>query len=173
MNTEITGNNNGRVASLHLHPANSGDPLEAVEAIDVVEGKGILHEPRYFGRISRKTGQPSLRQVSLIEREQIGEHAAVLGLKSIPPGAVRSNIETEGVNLVALVGSEIEIGQAILFVHEPRDPCSQMDTICQGLRELMMDNRQGVLATVVRSGKISVGDSIKVRKPNIETASVS
>ena len=138
-----------------------GDPGQG-GAIEVVEAKGILGEPRYFGRKSRDTGQPSRRQVTLMEREQIAEHAATLGLESIPPGAVRSNIETFGINLISLIGREIEIGEAVLLLYGPRDPCAKMDAICQGLRELMLDNRQGVLAQVVRSGKISVGDSIVV-----------
>jgi len=154
----------GRVASLHLHPPKAGDPLQAVEVIDVIEAKGILNEPRYFGRLSRKTGRTSQRQVTLIEREQISQHAEALGLASIPPGAVRANIETLGINLIALVGSEIEIGEAILSLYAPRDPCAKMDAICQGLRELMTENRQGVLAKVVQSGKIRVGDSVKIRQ---------
>src|SRR6266478_3684830 len=112
----------GRVASLYLHPLKAGDPLEPVEAIDVIEAKGILNEPRYFGRLSRKTGQLSQRQVTLIERDQISQHAKALGLASIPPGAVRSNIETQGINLIALLGSEIEIGEAVLLLYAPRRP---------------------------------------------------
>ena len=154
----------GRVVSLHLHPLEPGTSLQKVETIEVVEGKGIAGEPRYFGRMSRRTGKPSRRQVSLIEREQIAEHAASLGLETIPPGAVRSNIETEGINLVSLVGNEIEIGEAVLLLYEPRDPCAKMDAICQGLRELMLNSRQGVMAEVVKSGTIKVGDAIVVRK---------
>lgn len=137
--------------------------MQSVQQVEVIESKGILGEPRYFGKLSRSTGQPSKRQVTLIEREQIAEHAATLGLKSIPPGAVRSNIETSGIDLVSLIGKEIQIGEAILLLYAPRDPCEKMDAICQGLRELMMNNRQGVLSQVIRSGKIRVGDSIQVR----------
>jgi len=153
----------GRVASLHLHPKEPGALLEAVEEIELVEAKGILGEPRYFGRVSRDAGKPSKRQVSLIEREQIAEHAAVLRLQGIPPGTVRSNIETLGINLITLIGREIQIGDAVLFLYAPRDPCAKMDAICQGLRQLMMNHRQGVMAEVVRSGRIRVGDSIAVR----------
>jgi MOSC domain-containing protein YiiM len=99
--------------------------------------------------------------VTLIEREQIAEHAAALGLQSIPAGAVRSNIETAGINLIALLGRQVEIGEAVLLPYAPRDPCAKMDAICQGLRQRMMDQRQGVVAEVVRSGKIRVGDSIR------------
>ena len=153
----------GHVASLHLHPTDPGQPLLPVEAIEVVEAKGVTGDTRYFGRLSHDTGQPRRRQVTLIEREQIAEHAAALGLPGIAPGAVRSNIETAGINLIALLGSEIEIGEAVLRLYAPRDPCPKMDAICQGLRERMMDRRQGVLAEVVRSGKVRVGDRIVPR----------
>ena len=151
----------GRVASLHLHPAESGAPLEDVEAVEVTQAKGIVGDHRYYGRLSGTTGQPTRRQVSLIEREQIAEHAAALGLASISPGAVRSNIETLGLDLIGLLGCEVEIGDAVLLFHSPRDPCSKMDAICQGLRQRMMDRRQGVMAEVVRSGRIRVGDAIR------------
>jgi MOSC domain-containing protein YiiM len=154
----------GRVASLHLHPAEPGAPLQSVEIIEVVEGKGISCDARYFGRLSRDTGQPTRRQVSLIEREQIAEHATALGLPAITPGAVRSNIETAGIDLIALLGSEVELGEAVLRFYAPRDPCAKMDAICQGLRARMMDRRQGVLAEVVRSGRVRVGDAILKRE---------
>ncbi|HSU55735.1 MAG TPA: MOSC domain-containing protein, partial [Candidatus Dormibacteraeota bacterium] len=80
----------------------------------------------------------------------------------IPPGAVRSNIETSGLDLVALVGKQVQMGEAILLLYAPRDPCEQMDAVCQGLRQLMMNDRQGVLAQVVRSGKVRIGDDIRV-----------
>jgi MOSC domain-containing protein YiiM len=153
----------GHVASLHLHPAEPGTSLQAVEVVELVADRGIVGDTRYFGRLSSQTGQPTRRQVTLIEREQIGEHAAALGLPSIAPGAVRSNIETTGINLISHLGREVEIGSAVLLLHSPRDPCAKMDAICQGLRARMMDSRQGVLAEVVRSGTIRVGDAILPR----------
>lgn len=157
-NPEVTC---GSVASLHLHPAVGGEPLTSVTSFEAVEAKGIRGEPRYFGRRSL-AGQPTTRQVSLIEREQIAEHAAVLGVETILPGAVRANIETFGIKLVPLVGKSIQIGSATLYITKPRDPCEKMDRICRGLRGLMEDDKQGVLARVVRSGTICVGDRIVV-----------
>ena len=135
--------------------------MKSINFMEVVAGKGILNNPRYFDRMSRTTNQPSPRQVSLIEREQIAEHAAALGLESISPGAVRANIETQGVNLITLMGQQIQIGEAVLLLYEPRMPCSKMDAICAGLRALMADNRQGVMAQVIQSGRICVGDRIR------------
>jgi MOSC domain-containing protein YiiM len=153
----------GRVVSLHLHPVVVGAPLQSVEAVEVVEAKGIVSDTRYFGRLHRETGLPSRRQVSLIEREQLVDHAAGLGLQTIGPGAARSNIETTDLDLISLLGREIEIGEAVLFLYAPRQPCAKMDAICPGLRERMMNRRQGVLAEVRRSGRIRVGDSIRAR----------
>lgn len=152
----------GRVASLHLHPDKPGEPLRAIEQIEAVEQKGILGNPRKFGVISRSTGQPSKRQVTLIEREQIGEHAAALGLEKITPGAVRSNIETLGIDLIALIGKEVQIGTAVLLFYDARTPCEKMDRICPGLRALMENRKQGVLAQVVRGGVIRVNDAIQL-----------
>ena len=106
-----------------------------------------------------------------MEREQISDHARTLRLPEIPPGAVRSNVETFGINLIELIGQEISIGEAILFIYAPRDPCARMDTVCQGLRELMMDKRQGVLAEVIQGGRVTAGDSIVLR-PSLEPLSV-
>ena len=162
-------NATGRVASLHLHPAQAHSPLTAVTSVEVVEQQGIAGEPRYFGRTSAN-GQPAKRQISLMEREQIAGHSTALGLAGIPPGAVRANIETSDIALVALVGRQIEIGNAVLFIALPRDPCEKMDAICRGLRERMLNNRQGVLAQVLRSGTIRVGDEIRVLPPAEEIA---
>jgi len=157
----------GRVASLHLHPPEPGAPLSAVDSIEVVAGKGITGEPRYFGRVSHTTGQPRRRQITLIERERIAEHAAVLGLETIPPGAVRANIETSGIDLIALLGRQIQIGDAILLVYEARTPCAKMDAVCPGLRSLMENRRQGVLAEVLEGGRIRTNDSIQPAKEEV------
>jgi len=152
----------GHVASLHLHPRESGTPFQSVKAVELVAAKGIVDDQRFFGRVSRSSGEPSRRQVSLIEREQIAEHAAALGLEGIPPGAARANVETEGINLVALVGRHIQVGSAMLYLYEPRKPCPKMDLVCQGLQARMSNGRQGVMAEVVRSGSIRCGDAITV-----------
>ena len=88
-----------RVASIHLHPGESATPMRSVNEIEVVAGKGIAGEPRYFGKISRRTGQPSRRHVSLMEREQIAEHAATLGMQSIAPGAVRADARCQDLRI--------------------------------------------------------------------------
>ena len=150
----------GKVVYLHLHPAEPGKPLLSVDTIKVVEGKGIQGNHRKFNRLSKRTGQSTKRQVSLIEREQLAEHSLAMGHPGFAPGDVRSNIETTGINLVDHIGQRVQIGGAILFLYEPRKPCHKMDALARGLRERMKNNRQGVMAEVVQSGEIKVGDVI-------------
>ncbi|MBC8003208.1 MAG: MOSC domain-containing protein [Opitutaceae bacterium] len=153
----------GIVASLHLHPKKSGESMIPVTSIDVEAGKGIVGNGRYFDRRNR-TGQPAKRQVTLIERAQIADHGQALGIL-IESGRVRSNIETTGIDLIALIGQRVRVGTAILEFYEARTPCSKMDAICHGLRARMENERQGVLAMVIQPGRIAVGDSIAPVSP--------
>jgi MOSC domain-containing protein YiiM len=150
----------GTIASLHLHPKVSGETLQTVSEVYAEAGKGLVGDARVFGRKDAK-GEPSRRQVSLIAREEIARHAAAVGLPEIVPGAVRSNIETSGIDLVSFLGREIEVGEAVLLIYEARTPCWKMDRIAPGLQALMAQKRQGVLAQVIRSGWIRTGDSIR------------
>ena len=147
------------VASLHIHPPIAGQPLLAANEFNLVAEKGIQEDKRYFGRRNRE-GLPSKRQVTLIEREILQKHTAALGIADLDPGQVRSNIETTGVDLISLIGKDVKVGEAVLRFVEPRDPCHKMDALAQGLRELMEDGRQGVIAMVVKSGRVRPGDSI-------------
>ncbi len=109
---------------------------------------------------NRNYGNNGRRQVSLIEREQLREHAADLAKPYFSPGQVRANIETEGIKLVALIGSNISIGKTKLQIIEARTPCNKMDKISPGLRKKMENEKQGVLAEVIQSGIIQEGDEI-------------
>jgi MOSC domain-containing protein YiiM len=154
-------NSAGTVASLHLHPEVAGAPFQAKAEIYVEAGKGIVGNPRYFARKNQR-GEAGRRQVSLIAREQIAAHALALGGVDIPSGAVRANIETAGVDLMPLLGSQVQLGEAALFFYEARHPCAKMDLVVPGLRQLMANGRQGVMAQVLRSGRIRVGDPVRV-----------
>jgi MOSC domain-containing protein YiiM len=135
--------------------------MTSVPEIDLVAGQGILQDKRYFGRKSRN-GEPTKRQLTLIEREQIAEHAATLGLPAIREGLVRSNIETENIDLATLAGRRVRIGTTIIVIGKPRDPCEKMDRIAPGLKDLMNHGKQGVLAQVIESGKVRLFDEITV-----------
>ena len=150
----------GKVASLHIHPAEPGAPLSSVDSFEVVVNKGIKGNGRMFNRTSKRTGKPTKRQVSLIECEQLAEHAFALGHHGFSPGVARSNIETKGICLIDLIDQRVKVGKSILFFFELRTPCQKMDDLTPGLRERMENGRQGVMAQVLKSGTIRLGDEV-------------
>lgn len=155
---------NGIVLSLHAHPADRAMQCVEQSVFHLVAEQGIVEDKRYFGRRNR-AGQPSKRQVTLIAREELVEHARALGMDSLGGGTVRSNIETEGVALVAWLGRKVRVGTAVLEFVEPRTPCQRMDDIRQGLRAMMENGRQGIIARVLETGEVRPGDRIELAEP--------
>jgi len=167
------------VASLHLHSKEKNqkkNPQQMVttDAMDLVAGKGILGNTRYFDTKNKRSGQPNRNHVSLITREEIQEHASELDVSLDQAGLVRSNIELKGIHpLSDLVDKYIQIGEsAMLLVYKLRVPCWQMDALCKGLQKNMRNGRQGIIAEVVRSGHIRVGDVVK-EMPKEETVALT
>ena len=130
--------------------------MQTVDSLEVLAEKGI--EGNGGGRLFDRG---SKRQVTLIEREQLSEHADALGHPGFAPGDVRSNIETEGIDLIALEGRQVRVGGATLLLYAPRTPCWKMDELAPGLRNRMENGRQGMLAQVITSGMIRTGDPIE------------
>lgn len=135
----------GSVVYLFRKPAHRA-PMQPAEHVDAVSGKGIRGDVSY-GRTQR--------QVLLISEDTLEQF-------DIRPGQVRENIVTRGLQLSEISESEqLEIGKAMLEVTGDCTPCDRIDEIRPGLSADIAGNR-GILARVIRSGKIAVGDSISV-----------
>jgi MOSC domain-containing protein YiiM len=122
-------------------------PMKEVEEVEALADKG------FQGCIHGRPG--SKRQVLLMDIETLER----LG---IGPGAVKENITTRGLDFSRLSGSErLRIGESLLEITIPCDPCSRMDEIRQGLR-VELGGRRGWLCRVVETGRIKRGDRIEV-----------
>lgn len=121
------------------------EPLLPAPSLRLVEGLGIEGD--------RRARPGSSRQVLLMAEE----NCDAFGLA---PGEVRENIVTRGLDLQALPpGTRLGIGAALLEITKDCAPCEFMDTLRPGLQERIR-GRRGMLARVVRSGEIRVGDEI-------------
>jgi MOSC domain-containing protein YiiM len=102
--------------------------------------------------------QRSRRQLLLMAIDDL----AHFGLK---PGDVRENITVAGLDLMTLAtGQRLRIGEAVLEITYACEPCERMDELRPGLRAAI-DGRRGMLARVVASGVIRVGDAITLVVP--------
>jgi MOSC domain-containing protein YiiM len=122
-----------------------GKPMQPVGQAEVVTNRG------FAGCMHGRPG--SRRQVLLVESETLAQ-------LELSPGILRENITTEGLrhrNLVA--GQRLIIGNAILQITGPCEPCERLEEIRSGLQQ-ELDGRRGTLCRVIKGGTIRRGDYI-------------
>jgi MOSC domain-containing protein YiiM len=106
----------------------------------------------------------SSRQVLLMDVETLEDFG-------IAPGLVRENITTRGLVLGNLsLGQRLRVGEALLEVTKPCEPCHLMDEIRQGLQDEIR-GRRGLLCRVVEGGRIRRGDDVQWEE-QVQTKSV-
>lgn len=119
------------------------EPRERVSAIANHGLEGCAH------------ANPPRREVLLVSKE----HLEAVGVE---PGVVRENITVEGTDVESWpIGQRVEVGNALLEVTMVCDPCSRMDDVRPGLR-IELEGRRGMLAHVVESGEIALGDAVEL-----------
>ena len=101
------------------------------------------------------------RQVSLLGIESIDKMIAK-GAK-VTPGNFAENITTEGIDLCALeIGSKLKLGSDVeLEITQLGKDCHSRCEIFEQIGDCIMP-REGIFARVLKSGSISVGDTIEI-----------
>jgi MOSC domain-containing protein YiiM len=100
-------------------------------------------------------GNPPKREVLFASLEH---------LKSVDvePGAVRENLTVDGDDVQQWpIGQQVKVGAALFEITMVCDPCKRMDDLRQGLRA-ELDGKRGMLARVVESGEVAVGDTVEL-----------
>ena len=125
-------------------------PMKELEEVEAIKNKG------FRGCIHGRTG--SKRQVLLMDSETLDRF-------DLAPGVTKENIDTRGLDFQALaIGQTMRIGESLLEITGPCDPCPRMDEIRMGLQQQLRGQR-GWLGRVVESGKIRRGDRIELLAP--------
>ncbi|MCX5866729.1 MAG: MOSC domain-containing protein [Proteobacteria bacterium] len=103
------------------------------------------------------------RQVSLLAMESI-EKMKKLGY-AVGPGDFAENLTTEGINLCSLpVSTRLHIGKDIVLeITQIGKECHAGCAIMQETGKCIMP-REGIFARVIRGGRVSAGDRIKIVK---------
>lgn len=126
-----------------------GEPMREFDEVVAVEDKGF--EDCIHGR------RGSSRQVLLMDVETLEGFG-------IAPGLVRENVTTRGLALGNLsLGQRLRVGEALLEVTKPCEPCHLMDEIRQGLQEEIR-GRRGLLCRVIEAGRVRRGDRVEMEE---------
>jgi MOSC domain-containing protein YiiM len=122
-------------------------PMKEVTDVEAVTNKG------FKGCIH---GRPdSKRQVLLMDRETLDKF-------DLLPGAIKENVTVTGIDFQTLaIGQRLKIGESLLEITVPCDPCPRMDEIRMGLQDELRGQR-GWLCRVIEAGTIRQGDPVVV-----------
>ena len=97
----------------------------------------------------------SKRQVLLVS----AEHLRAVGVE---PGTIKENLTIEGADVQTwAVGQRVAAGGAVFEVTMECEPCHLMEAIRTGLQAELV-GRRGMLARVVETGDVSVGDGLRL-----------
>ncbi|MFB6130621.1 MAG: MOSC domain-containing protein [Salinigranum sp.] len=155
----------GRIEHIHV-AADSGEPMEAREAVEAVAGRGLRGD-RYFENrglwnvLDEEGDTQEASQVTLIEREVLDALERDFGV-SLDPGRHRRNVTTRGVALNHLVGERFRVGEAVCEGVGLCEPCGYLQSMT-GEADLAkhLAHRGGLNARVVESGTVAVGDAVR------------
>ena len=152
------------------------------DQLTLLAGRGIegdAHAGRtvqHLSRMAKDPTTPNLRQVHLIHAELFDE-LAEKGF-TVLPGQLGENITTRGINLLGLSrGTRLRLGEdALIEITGLRNPCHQIDGLAPGLMAATLDKapdgtlirKCGVMAVVVTSGDVRVGDAITLASVPME-----
>jgi MOSC domain-containing protein YiiM len=79
---------------------------------------------------------------------------------NLQPGTIYENVVLDGIDVMSLQeGQEFRLGEAVVAVTIPCEPCIQMERIRGGLRDALQD-RRGMFVKVLVPGTVHVGDQL-------------
>jgi MOSC domain-containing protein YiiM len=101
-------------------------------------------------------GNPPKREVLFVSAEHIES-------VDVDPGAIRENLLVEGTDVQQWpIGQRVKVGdEAVFEITMVCDPCARMDALREGLRA-ELEGKRGMLAHVVESGEVAVGDTVEL-----------
>jgi MOSC domain-containing protein YiiM len=168
-----TSANHGTVVAV-CKKAQSGIPKISVEAIHLLEGYGVegdYHAGKFVRHryLARKDPTvPNVRQVLIIDKIMLS-YLAEQDIQ-LDPGMMGENLVLDGISVMDLpLGTQIEVGEALLELTEVRHPCSQLNGSHPQLLEAVEKSgsepdsyNAGMMARILKGGWVHPGDSVHI-----------
>ncbi|WP_170361493.1 MOSC domain-containing protein [Ruegeria arenilitoris] len=106
-------------------------------------------------------GRAGKRAVTLIQQEHLAAIGSYLGQGPIAADILRRNLVVSGINLAALKGREVQVGEAILRFTVICAPCSRMEEALGKGGYSAVRGHGGWCAEVIRFGRVRLGDLVQ------------
>lgn len=104
------------------------------------------------------------RAITLIQAEHLPVIAA-LSRSTVTPTMLRRNLVVSGINLSALRGHHLKIGEVTLEITGICAPCSRMEEILGPGGYNAMRGHGGMTARILVPGQITIADQVTKEKP--------
>lgn len=111
--------------------------------------------------LSGDRGRAGKRAVTLIQLAHLAAIGSYLGQRPVAPDILRRNLVVSGINLAALKGREVQVGEAILRFTVICAPCSRMEEALGKGGYSAVRGHGGWCAEVVRPGRLKLGDAVQ------------
>ena len=146
----------GRVEAIIVR-ATPREPARRIDATVALAGIGLADDR--LGQ--RGEAELSTRQVTLIQQEHLDVIASLARVDSVDAVGLRRNLVVSGINLLALKNAKLQVGEALLEIVGPCQPCSRMEETIGPGGYAAMRGHGGMTARVLGTGAIRVGDSVR------------
>lgn len=151
----------GVLRSIFLRPGRR-EPVLSVESAHALAGRGLE------GDRSALPGKPEggKRQITLIQAEHLPVIAALAGMAEVRGPDLRRNLVVSGLNLLAAKAlfkdqpMVLRIGQVVLEVSGPCEPCSRMDEVLGLGGYNVLRGHGGLTSRVLAGGTLRIGDAV-------------
>lgn len=139
---------NGRIDWIGLRPKRQ-------ERLDVKASASLLESG-----LDGDHARPGKRALTLIQAEHLPVIAALAGLDTVTPETLRRNLVISGLNLSALRGKRLRLGDALVEITTPCAPCSRMEAALGPGGYNAMRTHGGWCARVLDPGTLHIGDPV-------------
>jgi MOSC domain-containing protein YiiM len=150
----------GRVEAIVVR-GSPREPARRIAHTQALAGIGLADDR--LGR--RGEAELSTRQVTLIQSEHLPVIAGLAGVAALDPTGLRRNLVVSGINLLALKNARLQVGQALLEIVGPCQPCSRMEEVIGPGGYAAMRGHGGMTARVIAGGSIHEGDAVRAAPP--------
>jgi MOSC domain-containing protein YiiM len=135
-----------KLVGVFTSPGRKSGRSVAHERVRAIEGEGLE---------GCAHANPPKREVLFASEEHLRS-------VDVEPGDIRENLTVAGDDVQQWpIGQRVAVGEAEFEITMVCDPCHRMDELREGLRA-ELDDKRGMLARVVKSGEVAVGDDIRL-----------
>jgi MOSC domain-containing protein YiiM len=146
----------GRIEAIIVR-GSARDPARRIAATMALAGIGLADDRLGL----RGQAELSTRQLTLIQWEHLEVIARLARVGAVDPVGLRRNLVVSGINLLALKKAQLQVGEALIEIVGPCQPCSRMEEAIGPGGYAAMRGHGGMTARILSGGALREGDAVK------------